>query len=65
MHLGVVTSVDVERPAVHPRETEIIECGFRPVEAILADMEGIRDLVADLHEGVVWNRGGGSSIPGE
>ncbi len=40
VHLGVVHVFDVERPAVHPREIEIIECGFRPVEEILADMEG-------------------------
>ena len=40
VHLGVVHVVDVERPAVHPRESEIIECGFHPVEKILADMEG-------------------------
>jgi predicted NUDIX family phosphoesterase len=40
VHLGVVHLLDVERPAVHPRETEIIESGFRPVEAILADMTG-------------------------
>ena len=25
---------------MHPRETEIIECGFRPVDEILADMDG-------------------------
>jgi predicted NUDIX family phosphoesterase len=40
VHLGVVYLFDVERPAVHPRESEIIECGFRPVSAILADMDG-------------------------
>jgi predicted NUDIX family phosphoesterase len=40
VHLGVVHLFDVARPAVLPRETEIIECGFRPVEAILADMTG-------------------------
>ena len=40
VHLGVVHLFDVERPAVRPRETGIIECGFRPVEAILADMSG-------------------------
>jgi len=40
VHLGVVHLFDVAEPAVHPRETEIIECGFRPVEAILADMTG-------------------------
>ena len=40
VHLGVVYVFDVERPAVRPRESEIIECGFRPVKAILADMTG-------------------------
>ena len=40
VHLGVVHLVDVERPAVRPREPDIIECGFRPVAEILADMEG-------------------------
>jgi predicted NUDIX family phosphoesterase len=40
VHLGVVQLFDVARPAVRPREAEIIECGFRPVEAILADMAG-------------------------
>jgi predicted NUDIX family phosphoesterase len=40
VHLGVVHLFDVERPAVCPRETEIIESGFRPVAEMLADMEG-------------------------
>jgi predicted NUDIX family phosphoesterase len=40
VHLGVVHIFDVERPEVYPREAEIIECGFRPVEEILADMTG-------------------------
>jgi predicted NUDIX family phosphoesterase len=40
VHLGVVHRFDVVRPTVRPRETEIIECGFRPVEAILADLTG-------------------------
>jgi predicted NUDIX family phosphoesterase len=38
VHLGIVHLFDLVRPAVRPRETEIIECGFRPVEDILADM---------------------------
>lgn len=38
VHLGVVYRFDVERPAVHPRESEIIECGFRLVEEILGDL---------------------------
>jgi predicted NUDIX family phosphoesterase len=40
VHLGVVHLFDVERPAVQPRESEIIECGFRPVEEMLADLSG-------------------------
>jgi predicted NUDIX family phosphoesterase len=40
VHLGVVHLFDVERPQIYPRESEIIESGFRPVEAILADMTG-------------------------
>jgi predicted NUDIX family phosphoesterase len=40
VHLGVVHLCDVEQPAVRPRESEIIESGFRPVEAILADLSG-------------------------
>lgn len=40
VHLGVVHRFDVERPAVRPREKEIIESGFRPVDEILADLSG-------------------------
>ena len=40
VHLGVVHRFDVERPAVRPREDEIIQSGFRPVEEILADLSG-------------------------
>jgi predicted NUDIX family phosphoesterase len=40
VHLGIVHLFDLVRPAVRPRETEIIECGFRPVEDILADLTG-------------------------
>jgi predicted NUDIX family phosphoesterase len=38
VHLGVVHLFDVDRPAVRPRETEIIEAGFRPVNELLADL---------------------------
>jgi predicted NUDIX family phosphoesterase len=38
VHLGVVHLFDVERPAVQPRESEIIEAGFRPVSELLADL---------------------------
>ncbi len=38
VHLGVVHVFDVEQPAVYPRESEIIEAGFRPVAQLLADV---------------------------
>jgi predicted NUDIX family phosphoesterase len=38
VHLGVVHLLDVERPAIQPRESEIIEAGFRPVSELLADI---------------------------
>ena len=40
VHLGVVHILDLEQPAVRPREDDIIECGFRSVREILADMDG-------------------------
>ena len=40
VHLGVVHLVDVEEPRVMPRESEIIEAGFRSVEELLADLAG-------------------------
>jgi predicted NUDIX family phosphoesterase len=40
VHLGVVHRFDVERPAVRPRESEIIESGFLPVEELLGDLSG-------------------------
>jgi predicted NUDIX family phosphoesterase len=40
VHLGVVHVLDVERPAVRPREQDILEAGFRPVEELLADLDG-------------------------
>src|SRR5262249_5563659 len=38
VHLGVVHLFDLERPAVEPRETEIIESGFVPVRELLSDL---------------------------
>lgn len=40
VHLGVVHLFDVQRPAVYPREADILESGFRPVDELLADLEG-------------------------
>jgi len=39
VHLGLVHLFKVERPAVHSRETEIIESGFRPVSQIMAELD--------------------------
>jgi predicted NUDIX family phosphoesterase len=39
VHLGVVHVFDLERPAVEPRESEIIESGFLPVGTLLGDLE--------------------------
>jgi len=40
VHLGVVHLFDVERPEVHARETDLIESGFRDLDAILSDLTG-------------------------
>jgi predicted NUDIX family phosphoesterase len=56
VHLGVVHLFDVERPAVHPRETEIIECGFRPVDAILSDMTGFETWSQICMQAIFGNR---------
>ncbi|HEX2476992.1 MAG TPA: phosphoesterase, partial [Lacipirellulaceae bacterium] len=39
VHLGVVHLCDVERPEVGPREADILDAGFRPVDEILARLE--------------------------
>jgi predicted NUDIX family phosphoesterase len=38
VHLGVVHLYDLERPAVEPREADILDCGFRPIDELLADL---------------------------
>jgi predicted NUDIX family phosphoesterase len=40
VHLGVVHLCDVAKPAVRPREADILNAGFRPVSEILANLEG-------------------------
>ncbi|MFZ5829069.1 MAG: phosphoesterase [Planctomycetota bacterium] len=40
VHLGVVHLLDVERPAISPREPDICKSGFRPIEELLADLGG-------------------------
>lgn len=40
VHLGVVHILDVEHPSVKPREADIMDAGFRPVEQLLANLDG-------------------------
>lgn len=40
VHLGIVHVFDVGRPAIQPREGELMACGFRPVDELLSDMTG-------------------------
>jgi predicted NUDIX family phosphoesterase len=40
VHLGIVHVCDLAEPRVEPRESEIIDAGFRPVEKLMADLEG-------------------------
>jgi predicted NUDIX family phosphoesterase len=39
VHLGIVHLFDVEQPAVQPRESEILDAGFRPVKDLLAELD--------------------------
>lgn len=61
VHLGVVHLFDLAEPAVRPREPEIIECGFRPVEAILADMTGFETWSQICMNALFGNLAGGRS----
>jgi predicted NUDIX family phosphoesterase len=40
VHLGIVHIFDVDSPQVAPREAEIVDSGFEPVEQLLADLDG-------------------------
>ena len=39
VHLGVVHLFDVARPLVTPRETEIMDAGFRPLDELLTRLD--------------------------
>ena len=39
VHLGIVHLLELEKPAVSPRESELVECGFEPLESLLADRD--------------------------
>ena len=39
VHLGIVHVLELERPEVASRESELVECGFETLEQLLADRE--------------------------
>jgi predicted NUDIX family phosphoesterase len=39
VHLGIVHVLELERPAVSSRESELVECGFETLDALLADRD--------------------------
>lgn len=40
VHLGIVHLCDMTAPAVRPRESDILDAGFRPLEELRSRMEG-------------------------
>ncbi|WP_428304220.1 phosphoesterase [Lacipirellula sp.] len=39
VHLGVVHICDVDNPGIRPREEDILDAGFRPVDQLLAEID--------------------------
>jgi predicted NUDIX family phosphoesterase len=39
VHLGIVHVLELERPEVASRESELVECGFATLDALLADRD--------------------------
>ena len=39
VHLGIVHVLELEKPAVASRESELVDCGFATLEALLADRD--------------------------
>jgi len=39
VHLGVVHLCDVKTPDISPREEDLVEAGFRPIEQVLGDLD--------------------------
>ncbi|HVC99317.1 MAG TPA: phosphoesterase [Pirellulales bacterium] len=60
VHLGVVHLFDVDEPAVSPRESELVECGFRPVEELLADLSGFETWSSICLEALFGANGAGA-----
>lgn len=40
VHLGVVHLCRLKRPAIEPREPDLIDCGFSAAESLLEDLDG-------------------------
>jgi predicted NUDIX family phosphoesterase len=38
VHLGIVHLVELEEPSIQPRETDLLDSGFLPIEALLTDL---------------------------
>ena len=39
VHLGIVHLLELEKPDVASRESELVECGFEPLESLVADRD--------------------------
>lgn len=39
VHLGIVHILELSRPEARPREAQLVECGFEPLEALLSDRD--------------------------
>jgi len=64
VHLGVVHLCQVRQPKVFPREAEILEAGFRPVDQLLADLEGFETWSAICLRALYGDDCGGDSSAG-
>jgi predicted NUDIX family phosphoesterase len=62
VHLGIVHVLDVERPDVLPREKDLLETGFRPVEFLLAELAGFESW-SQICLTALFGRLGGASRP--
>ncbi|MBW3596610.1 MAG: phosphoesterase [Planctomycetes bacterium] len=54
VHLGLVHVFELESPAVEPREDDIAETGFAPVETLLADRERFESWSQICLEAFLW-----------
>lgn len=67
VHLGVVHLCDVQRPAIEPREDDILDSGFRPIDEILAQLDAFESwsqIVVRALFGKAAAKIGGWTFPG-